>query len=97
MNSNCGKSNNSLNDSKCRKKRLALSCSKKTITFTKRNNQPQKIMVIFLGVKLSSFFQNRKYKSHEKVCKNKDFSSIVLPTPKNYILKFNQCMKYEIR
>ena len=31
-------------------------------------------------------------KSHEKVCKNKDFCGIVLPTPKN-ILEFNQYMK----
>ena len=37
---------------------------------------------------LYSFSADNKLKSHEKVCKNKDFFGIVMPTEK--ILKFNQ-------
>ena len=32
-------------------------------------------------------------KSHEKVCKNKDFYGIVMPSEKGNILQFNQYMK----
>ena len=32
-------------------------------------------------------------KSQEEVCKNKDFCGIVMPSKKNKILEFNQCMK----
>ena len=42
---------------------------------------------------LHSFRTENKLKSHEKVCKNKDFCGIVMPTEKNQILKFNQYMK----
>ena len=34
-----------------------------------------------------------KLKSHEKVCKNKDFCGIVMPLEKDNILEFNQYMK----
>ena len=42
---------------------------------------------------LDSFRTENKLKSHEKVCKNKDFCGIVLPTEKGTILEFNQYMK----
>ena len=40
-----------------------------------------------------SFRIENKLKYHEKVCKNKDFCRIVMPSKKDNILKFNQCMK----
>ena len=45
---------------------------------------------------LHSFRTENKFKSHEKVCKNKDFCGIILPAPKNNTLEFNQCLKSEI-
>ena len=40
-----------------------------------------------------SFRTENKLKSHEKVCKKKDFCGTVLSTRKNNILEFNQYMK----
>ena len=42
---------------------------------------------------LHSFRINNKFKSHEKVCKNKDFCWVLLPSQKGNILKFYQYMK----
>ena len=42
---------------------------------------------------LDSFRTKNKLKSHEKVCKNKDFRGIVLPSEKDNISEFNQYMK----
>ena len=42
---------------------------------------------------LHSFRTENKLKSHEKVCKNKDFCGIVMPSEKDNILEFNQYMK----
>ena len=42
---------------------------------------------------LHSFRTENKLKSHEKICKNKDFCRIVMPSEKNNILEFNQYMK----
>ena len=42
---------------------------------------------------LHSFRTEKKLKSHEKVCKNKDFYGIVMPSEKDNILEFNQDMK----
>ena len=39
-----------------------------------------------------SFRTENKLKSHEKICKNKDFCGIVMPSEKNNILEFNQYM-----
>ena len=39
------------------------------------------------------FGAENKVKSHEEVCKKKDFCGILMPTEKNKILKFNQFMK----
>ena len=44
---------------------------------------------------LLSFATKNKLKSHEKVCKNKDFCGIVLPTQKNDTIEFNRYMKSE--
>ena len=42
---------------------------------------------------LHSFRTESKLKSHEKVCQNKDFCGIVVPSEKDNILEFNQYMK----
>ena len=41
---------------------------------------------------LHSFRAEIKLKSHEKVCKNKDFCEIVMPSEKDSILDFNRYM-----
>ena len=40
-----------------------------------------------------SFRTENKLKSHVRVCKNKDFCGIVMPSEKGNILEFNQYMK----
>ena len=41
---------------------------------------------------LHSFRTKSKLRTHEKVCKNKDFFGIVMPSEKDKILEFNQYM-----
>ena len=41
---------------------------------------------------LHSFRIKNKFKSHEKVCKNRDFCGIVMPSEKNNISEFSQYM-----
>ena len=41
---------------------------------------------------IHSFRTENKLKSHEKVCKNKDFCAIIMPSLKDNILPFNQYM-----
>ena len=41
---------------------------------------------------LHSFRTENKFKSHEKVCKNKDFCGIVMPSEKDNVLEFNKYM-----
>ena len=41
---------------------------------------------------LHSFRKEKKLKSHEKVCKNKDFCGIVMPSENNNTLEFKQYM-----
>ena len=50
-------------------------------------------MVIFL-FKLSSFFGTKNnLKSHEKIFKNKYFYVITMPSEKENVFGFNQCVK----
>ena len=42
---------------------------------------------------LHSFKTENKFKSHEKLCKNKDYCRIVMPSEKDNILEFNCHMK----
>ena len=42
---------------------------------------------------LHSFKTENKLKSHEKLCTNKDFRGIVMPSEKDNILQLNKCMK----
>ena len=71
---------------------MALSWSKKLSTLLHKNLQ--NIRVIFIvWIVLILWEQKNKLKSHEKLCKDKDFCDIVMPLEKNKILKFNQYMK----
>ena len=91
------KTNSSLNDYKRKKKRLALSCSKKPSTFfrgvtSKYHGDFQCLNCIH------SFRKENQLESHEKVGKNKDFCRIVMPSEKDNILEFNQYeIKYQIK
>ena len=42
---------------------------------------------------LHSFRTKNKLKSHEKICKSKDFCGIIMPSEKDKILEFNQYIK----
>ena len=42
---------------------------------------------------LHSFRRENKLKSHEKVCKNKDFCGILMPSEKDKIWEFDQYTK----
>ena len=42
---------------------------------------------------LRSFRTENKLKSHEKVCKDKDFCKIATPSEKNNIFEFSEYMK----
>ena len=44
---------------------------------------------------LHSFRTENKLKSHEKVCKNKDFCRIVMTSENDNILEFNQYIKLD--
>ena len=52
----------------------------------------QNIRVIFLNC-LHSVRKQNKLKSYEKVCKNKDFCGIVMPSGRDKILRFIQYIK----
>ena len=71
---------------------VALSCIKKTSSIFKRNNF--RISQWFLLLELPSFFCNRKkLESHKKVCENKDFCNIIMPSEHNKTLESNQYQK----
>ena len=91
INSNCKRQINSLNDSKQRKRMLALPCSKETTLL--RGIKSKHHGDFYCLNCLHSFRTENKLKSHEKVCKNKDFCGIVMPSEKDNILEFNQYMK----
>ena len=42
---------------------------------------------------LHSFATKNKHKSHKKICENKDFCNVKMPSKDNKILEFNQCKK----
>ena len=73
---------------------MALSCSKKKLSallhgITSKHEDDFYCLNCFHSFRT----ENKLIKSHEKVCKNKDFCGIVMPSEKNQILKFNQYMK----
>ena len=58
---------------------MPLSCTKKFVCIIKRNNRGN---FYYLNC-LHSFIIEIKLKSHEKVCKNKEFCGIVMPSEKD--------------
>ena len=81
------------NNSKQRKIRLGLSCSKKVICITLREITSKHKGYFYYLKCLHSFRTENKLKSHEKLCKNKVLGGIVIPLEKDSILEFNQHMK----
>ena len=76
-----------LNDSKRRK--MALSCSRRIISIIKRNNI--KSNNDFYCLNCLHFFRTKyKLESHKKICKNKDFCNVIMPSGDTKILEFNQ-------
>ena len=86
------KKKNFSNDSKWRKRKMALSCSKKIICNITWTNF---ISGFYCLNSLDSFRTENKFKSHEKVSKNTDFCGIAVPSEKGKILEFNQYMKLD--
>ena len=81
------KTSYSYNDFK--RRMITLSCSEKTIGIIKRNNNE-----LFLNC-LHSFRTKTKLESNKKVCENKDFCNIVIPSEDTRILKFNEYKKFD--
>ena len=71
---------------------LALTCSKKLSTLLRGLTSKHRGDFYCLNC-LHSFRTENKLKSHEKVCKNKDFFFILISSEKDNILEFNQYMK----
>ena len=71
---------------------MTLSCSKKLSALLHGIKSTRKGDFYCLNC-LHSLRTENKVKSHEKVCKNKDFCGIVTPSEKDNILEFNQYMK----
>ena len=69
------------------KKKMALSSIEKIICIVILSNF--KTGDFYCLNYLHFFKTERKRKSHEKVCKNKDFCGIVMPSEKDDILEFN--------
>ena len=71
---------------------MALSCSKKLSTLLRGITSKHHSDFYCLNC-LHSSRTEIKLKSRKKVCKNKDFCGVVMPSEKDNILEFNQCMK----
>ena len=71
---------------------IALSCSKTTISITKRNNVSTSRQFFCLNF-LHSFPTEKKFKSHKKLCENKGFCNIIMRSKDTKILEFNQNQK----
>ena len=69
---------------------MALSCSKKKLCTLLRRVISKHHGDFYCLNCLHSLRTENELKSHEKVCKIKDFWGIVIPTEKNKILKFNR-------
>ena len=53
------------------------------------------MLVIFM-FELSSFVKNKKHLNHiKKVCENKNFCVVIMPSEDTKMFKFNQCHKSE--
>ena len=79
---------NSINDSKWRKRRLALSCSKKLSRLFREITLKHHGDFYCLNC-LDSLRTGNKLKSLEKVCKNKIYCGIVMPSETDNIFQIN--------
>ena len=84
------KTNKSLNDPKQRKRKLALSYSNKCSALLHRITSKHKCDFHCLN-SFHSFRTEHKLKSLEKVCENKGFWPLVMPSKKDNILNLIQC------
>ena len=76
---------------------MALYGSKKTISiFNIIINYLQNIFFFFsFFIFLCSFRIKNKLESHKKICENKDFSSVEMPSEDTKILEFNRHQKFD--
>ena len=73
---------------------MVLSCSKKISALL--GGIMSKHLIDFLLSELSSFFSTEnKRKSRKRVCENKDFCNIVMPSQGTKLLEFNQYQRSE--
>ena len=75
-------------------RRMALSCREKVISIIKRSNIKNNGDFYCLSC-LHSFRTKYKLDSHKKVCENKDFCNVVMPSEDSKILEFNKYQKYD--
>ena len=87
------KTNSSLNYSKERKRRMALSCNKKLSTLLRGITSKHHGDFYSFNCLFHFFRTEKKIKYHEKICKNKDFCGTVMPSEKSNKLESNQYMK----
>ena len=79
-------------DAKLSSKDDEINFCERTINIIKRNSFQTSWW--FLLSELPSFFCSQKnVKSHEKVCENKDFCNVIIPSEDTKILGFNQYQK----
>ena len=71
---------------------MALSCNHKTISIIKRNNFQNHGDFYCLNC-LHSFATEKKLELHKKVCENKDFCNVIMPSEDTKVLEFNQYQK----
>ena len=69
---------------------MELSCSKKALL---KGTRSKHYGVFYCLNCLSSFRTNNNFKSHKKVCENKDFCDAIMPSEVTKILEFNQYQK----
>ena len=75
-----------------KKKRMALSCSKKLSALFYGTTTKHKVIFYCFSC-LHSLRTENKLKTHQKICKNKDFCGAVMPSEMDEILEFIQSMK----
>ena len=73
---------------------MALYCSKTITCIIKRNNvkTPRQFLLFKLSLSFRKQTEN-KLESYKKVCQNKDFCNVVMPSEDTKILESNQSQK----